>query len=102
MVEIDSIEAFEKVIESDIPIGIIFTSNDCSACKALSAKLKNEENFFEVNIEKLSQIVSVAEVYSAPTIVIYMKSKQLNKFSGVFSLQEIFRYIERLKEYVCT
>ncbi len=101
MVVIDVIEAFEKAIESNFPIGVFFSSNYCSTCKALSAKLKNDENFFEVDIEKLQQVVSIAEVYSAPTIVIYMKGKQLNKFSGIFSLEEVFDYIDRLKKYVC-
>ncbi|MGE4547658.1 MAG: thioredoxin family protein [Desulfurella sp.] len=98
---IDSILAFEKIIDNKVPVGVLFTTSNCSTCKALSLKLKNEDNFFEVDIEKLSQIVSITNIYSAPTIAIYLDKKQINVFSGVFSLNEVLDYIERVKSYVC-
>ncbi|HHS48347.1 MAG TPA: thioredoxin [Desulfurella acetivorans] len=98
---IDSILAFEKIIDNKVPVGVLFSTSNCSACKALSLKLKNEDNFFEVDVEKLSQIVSITNIYSAPTIAIYLDKKQINVFSGVFSLNEVLDYIERVKSYVC-
>ncbi|OSS41265.1 hypothetical protein DESAMIL20_818 [Desulfurella amilsii] len=98
---IDLIEAFEKNIDSKVPVGILFSTSDCSTCKALSFKLKDKENFFEVDIEKLPQIVSITNIYSAPTIAVYLDKKQINVFSGVFSLNEVLNYIERVKNYVC-
>jgi thioredoxin-like negative regulator of GroEL len=101
MKAIDSIEAFEKSIDSKVPVGILFTTSNCSTCKALSLKLKDEDNFFEIDIEKLPQVVSITNIYSAPTIAVYLDKKQINVFSGVFSLNEVLDYIERVKSYVC-
>lgn len=99
---IDSIEAFEKSIDSKVPVGILFSTSNCSTCKALAFKLRDEDNFFEIDIEKLPEIVSVTNIYSAPTIAIFLNRKQINVFSGVFSLNEVLSYIERVKSYVCT
>jgi thioredoxin-like negative regulator of GroEL len=101
MKEIESIEAFEKSIDSKAPVGILFTTSNCSTCKALSLKLKDKNNFFEIDIEKLPHIVSITNIYSAPTIAVYLERKQINVFSGVFSLNEVLDYIERVKSYVC-
>ncbi len=101
MEKIDSIEVFEKVIDCPSPIGILFSASDCSTCKALALKLKDEENFFEIDIEKWPAVVGIAHVFSAPTIAIYLNKKQINVFSGVFSLDEVLGYIDRIKNYVC-
>ncbi len=102
MKKIDSIEAFERVIDCSTPIGILFSTSDCSTCKALALKLKDKENFFEIDIESLPSIVSISHIFAAPTIAIYLNKKQINVFSGVFSLDEVLDYINRIKNYVCT
>ncbi|SDC40232.1 Thioredoxin [Desulfurella multipotens] len=99
---IDSLDGFNKAIDSKPLIGILFSSNSCSTCKALSFKLKDRDDFFEVYIDNLPQIVSVTNIYSAPTIAIYFKKKQINVFSGVFSLNDVLDYIERVQNYVYT
>ena len=43
---IDSMDGFNKAIDSKPLVGILFSSNSCSTCKALSFKLKDRDDFF--------------------------------------------------------
>lgn len=102
MDRIDTIERFEQLVKLKSVQIMLFVTKHCSTCKSLSYKLKDLDNAHELDIESLPSIYSFANVYSAPTIIIYFAGKEMNRFSGVFSLEDVYQYINRVKQYVCT
>ena len=73
---------------------VLFTSDRCAVCLPLKEKLKvlAEElriELKEVKIEENPQEAAQRLIFSAPTVVLEEEGRELKRWSGVFSVEEI-------------
>ncbi len=78
MTQISTKNDLEKCINSKEAVLIYFSSKNCSVCKSLKPKVKEElcKNFpkiklFEVKIDLHKEIASSFLVFSIPTILVF-------------------------------
>lgn len=80
---------------------IFFSSKTCVVCGALKPKLLNLANEFGIPFKEIDISENPAEsgkflVFSAPTVVLTKNGKEINRWSGVFSVNEISVYLSRI------
>jgi len=82
---------------------ILFSSDRCSVCLPLKEKLRElskelSVEFKEVKIEERPQEAAKRLIFSAPTVVLEKEGRELARWSGVFSLEQVRERVERLKD----
>ena len=82
---------------------ILFTSKSCGVCGALKPKLEELSRELGVpldvvDIQEEPQLSAKFLVFSAPTILVADGERELRRWSGVFSVDEVRSYLERVKE----
>ncbi|WP_456342881.1 thioredoxin family protein [Thermovibrio sp.] len=80
---------------------VLFTSDRCAVCLPLKEKLKKvaeelEIELKEVKIEENPQEAAQKLIFSAPTVVLEEEGKELKRWSGVFSVEDIKTTLLRL------
>lgn len=94
-------QVLNKIIEENSIVIILYSTNICKACSSLEYKLDRflEKNSsiksIQVPLELFPYIASQKEIFSAPTIEVYIENKLTTRKSGYFSLEEIFDKINR-------
>jgi thioredoxin 1 len=101
MKKITSLEEINEYINSGKPLLLYFSGENCSVCKVLKPKIKNEIsiNFpkielFEIESDKYKEIASSFSVFSIPTILVFFDSKEFFRKGRNLSLAS---FIEELK-----
>ncbi|MCR4746511.1 MAG: thioredoxin family protein [Lachnospiraceae bacterium] len=95
----------ELIAEKEIVI-FQFGTETCAPCSAIKQKIDHWiENHKEiksryVSIEKFPEIAAEYGIFSAPTIVVFISGKLSIRESGYFSLDDIFKRIERYVEMI--
>ena len=80
---------------------LLFSSEKCSVCNALKPKLEKLAERFgvafkEVKLEENPQECAQKMVFAAPTVILEENGKELNRWSGIFSLEEVENFLNRL------
>jgi thioredoxin 1 len=82
-----------------------FTSSGCNVCKILLPKIEKliRENFSFVDltivdIKKTPIIAADNQVFTIPSLIIFLNNQEQFRFVRVFSLVQIQEKLERLKE----
>jgi len=82
---------------------LLFSSESCSVCKALEPKLsglarKFQIPFRQIDISRAPQESGKFLVFSVPTLVIIENGREINRWTGVFSISDISSYLSRILE----
>jgi len=82
---------------------ILFSSNRCGVCAPLREKLEKlaqelQVEFKEVKIEEKPQEAAQRLIFSAPTVVLEEGGKELARWSGIFSVEQVREKVEFLKD----
>ena len=101
MIEISTLDEINKIISTGKPVLIYFSGQNCSVCKALKPKIKQEvsKNFpemklFEIKADLYKEIASNFSVFSIPTILVFFDSKEFKRYGANISVS---RFCDELK-----
>ncbi|TQD33996.1 thioredoxin family protein [Haloflavibacter putidus] len=82
---------------------LYFSAKNCSVCKSLRPKIKQELaekypkiSFTEIPVEKHPDLTASYMVFNAPTILLLIDGKEFLRKGGNLSLQVFFKEINRL------
>ena len=91
---------FNTIIQSEKPVLIDFFATWCGPCKMLGPILKEVKDslgdrisIIKIDVDKNQQIASQYQVRGVPTMILFQKSKQLWRQSGVLNKEEIIKII---------
>jgi thioredoxin-like negative regulator of GroEL len=97
-----TIEEIDKIIKDEMAVMVYFSAPTCNVCHALKPKLfdaiKNEfEKFVIVDVDiSISQdIAAHFNVFSIPTVLIFLDSREFFRKSRNMSISEVIREIKR-------
>jgi len=81
---------------------ILYSSKKCKVCIPLRAKLKEiakelKVELREVEIEENPQEAAQKLIFSAPTVILEVDGREIKRWSGIFSVDEVKKTIERFK-----
>lgn len=89
-------ENLNDLIGNEITL-IDFYADWCGPCKMLGSVLENMElNVIKINTDKFPELAQKFGVMSIPTVVIYKNKKEVSKFIGFKSKEEIKEIIQNL------
>lgn len=94
-------EMFSTIAE---PGGTVayFSTPECNVCKVLRPKVeelvsqKPRVRFLYVDSQKYPSLSGQHLVFAAPTIILFLDGREINRFSRNVSLGELDRYIDIL------
>ena len=83
------------------PVLILFGNNDCNPCLALKnkiakSKLNSNVSTYYLSLDENPDLASKLEIFSAPTLILFIAGKVALKSSGIFSLDEILTKVNHL------
>ena len=100
--EITQISEFDKVLKESPAVLAYFFSDDCNACKILRPKVQELilGNFPQIrgvyiNVNNALALSAQHSVFTAPTVVIFLESKELFRLSKAFGIHELREKIGR-------
>ena len=100
--EITQISEFDKVLKESPAILAYFFSDDCNVCKNLKPKVEEliVGNFPQIrgvyiNLNSAFDLSARYSVFVAPTIVIFLDSRELFRRSRAFGIHELNEKIKR-------
>ncbi len=95
------IENLESLIQQSKVLILQFGTSTCTPCVAIKQKIDNwSKDHINVtckyiSIEEFPEIAAKQDVFSAPTILVFVEGKMTIRETGYFSLDEIFQRTER-------
>jgi len=97
------LEEVEKNIQNELGVMLYFSNDNCNVCKALKPKLHEEfnKNFPKIkiiNIDNIKnpEIASYYNVFSIPTTIIFLDSKEFERVGRNISIAGLIHKISRL------
>ncbi len=100
--DIETVEEIEKIINEEDGVLLYFSTSMCNVCEVLRPKVEEE---FKKNFPKIEQIFINAanatkiaahyQVFSAPTILIYLQAKEFARESRNVSISQLIEKIRR-------
>lgn len=97
-----TLENINNTIKNNLAVMVYFSAPTCNVCHALKPKLLEalDENFSEFKVESVD--ISVEEdiaphfgVFSIPTVLIFLDSKEFVRKSRNMSVNELIQEIKR-------
>lgn len=102
MIQISTKNELESKISTGEPLLIYFSSETCSVCVSLKAKIEKEvsKNFpkmkiYEIKADKYKEIASNFLVFSIPTILVFFDQKEFRRYGRNLSLAQFVNEIKR-------
>lgn len=97
-----NIEDVKKIIDENLAVMLYFSAPNCNVCHALKPKLMAavESNFKEFKIVDIDtsaqqEIAACLGVFTIPTVLIFLDSKECLRKSRHMSIEEVVREIKR-------
>jgi len=97
-----SLEDLENLIKEEMGVLLYFSTPTCNVCKALKPKIKKsfEENFplikqIYIDSSKNPQIPASMQIFSVPTIVVFLDGKEFARESRNISVDLFVDKIKR-------
>ena len=101
--EIIALEVLQEVIKKEVGVLVYFSTPTCNVCHALKPKISQE---FEENFTKIKQVFIDSSltpeipahfnVFSVPTILVFLDSKEFARESRNVSVPLLVNNIERV------
>ena len=101
--EITSLQTLQDIIQNEIGVLLYFSTPTCNVCKALKPKISQE---FKSNFPKIKQvyidaslskdIAAYYHVFSVPTILVFLDSKEFARESRNVSISLLTGKIKRI------
>jgi thioredoxin-like negative regulator of GroEL len=101
--EIITLEALQEVIKKEVGVLVYFSTPTCNVCHALKPKISQE---FEENFPKIKQVFIDSSltpeipahfnVFSVPTILVFLDSKEFARESRNVSVPVLVNNIQRV------
>ena len=98
---IENIEEIDSILESFSGI-VLFGGSSCVSCKVVKLKIETslEEkfktfSFLYMDIQKHSTLGSRFNLFTIPTLLIFMEGKESMRFERTFSLDEVEGVLQR-------
>ncbi|MBT5935613.1 co-chaperone YbbN [Sulfurimonas sp.] len=97
-----TLENINKTIKENIAVMVYFSAPTCNVCHALKPKLLEalDENFSEFKVESVD--ISIDEdiaphfgIFTIPTVLIFLDSKEFVRKSRNMSVNELMKEIQR-------
>ena len=89
-------ENLDDIITDEITL-VDFYADWCGPCKMLGSVLENMDlNIIKINVDTHQELAQKFGVMSIPTVIIYKNKKEVNKFIGFRSKEEINEIINNL------
>lgn len=83
----------------------LFGSSQCMPCQAIKNKIdqwkketeirKNKVNTFYISVNSYLDVAAQENVFTVPSLLVYVQGKRTIEVSGYFSLDQVFDQIER-------
>lgn len=102
-VELITTSEFNEIQKGDDLIVVDFYAEWCPPCKMLGPileEISNEETspkIFKVNIEEQKELAEKYAISSLPTVIFFKDGKEVDKFVGLLTKEEIEKYISKNK-----
>jgi thioredoxin 1 len=100
MLEVNTNNFKQEVLESSIPVVVDFWAPWCNPCKKMTPVIeelaqvyKDKVKFVKLNIEQASSIASSYMVMSIPTLIIFKEGKPYQKKTGLISHRDLEKFI---------
>ncbi|MEA2111693.1 MAG: thioredoxin family protein [Campylobacterota bacterium] len=104
-----TIETINSTIENNLAVVLYFSAPTCNVCHALKPKLfdaiKNSFKTFEIisiDISQTPEIASHFSVFTIPTLLVFLDSKEFLRKSRHMSVDEVIREIKRPYDIMTT
>ena len=91
----------DEVSRENVVVIFEFGGDYCSACSAINIKLQNyilnndRVSGYYIPIEQYPDIAAGASIFSAPAVLVYVEGQLTIKEVGCFSLEDIYKRVER-------
>ncbi len=87
---------FQELLNSDTPVLVDITATWCGPCKMMAPELKklvemhgDNLKVIKVDIDKNPSAAQAYQVQSVPTLMLFLKGRQLWRQSGVMSAAQL-------------
>jgi thioredoxin-like negative regulator of GroEL len=95
-------QEFQDFKDSKSAVLFYFSTRNCNVCKVLKPKLIEfiNENFPQISmayidVEMVQDLSAQLNIFSVPTILVYIEGKEFFRKSRNFSLAELYNELER-------
>jgi len=96
-------EILNRIYENQF-ILTYFSQPDCTVCKTLRPKIEKliagstDIDFQYIDIQSCPLLRGQYMIFAVPTILLFMKGKEVKRWSRYLSVQEIEQELERIRE----
>ncbi len=101
-IEVQSLEAFDKLLKENEAILGYFSNKQCGVCKVLKPQIDEmlQKHFPKIkpvyiDIELVSELAAQHSVFTIPTVILYLEGKETLRKSRHVGLEELRGLIER-------
>lgn len=100
---LQKIEEFENIINSDEIVIVEFYSKWCPPCKMLSfvleelAEIMPEQKILRINTSEFNEFSTKLGVYTLPSMLFYQSGKVLEKHQGLIDVDELVELLKTLR-----
>ncbi|CAH0993904.1 Thioredoxin-like protein [Emticicia aquatica] len=89
---------FEELVGSDEPVLIDFTAEWCKPCRKIDSmlnqlveELDDDVLVMKIDVDKNAALRKKYKIEAVPTLILFQKSKQLWRHTGLISVPEVLR-----------
>lgn len=94
--------SFDELVGSDEPVLIDFSAEWCKPCKKITPMLEqlveewdDELLVVKIDVDKNTALRKKYNIEAVPTLILFQKGKQLWRHTGLISLPEVKRALDR-------
>ncbi len=103
VIEITSIEQFQKELQSDVPVFVDFYASWCGPCKQIYPRIERSANqlsgkvkFLKVNVDRIDKLSSLYHVRAMPTALLFNpKGQVVDRKVGSDQVLDLLRSLEK-------
>ena len=93
---------FEELVGSDEPVLIDFSAEWCKPCRKIDAmlnqlaeELDEDITIMKIDVDKNTALRKKSKIHAVPTLILFQNSKQLWRHTGLISVPEVVRAVNK-------